>query len=173
MPSGGNVRPTTDRVREAIFSSLGHGIEGTRVLDLFAGSGALGFEALSRGADFVTFVEKDSRALKTLAENARTLKVSRDRYRIVRGDVLRSLKKASLEEQVDWAFMDPPYEKGLIEPTLKMLVDGNWVRSGGGIIVDHSKRDAIPEGEGWSLEDRRVYGDVAVAWIGLGGEEGA
>lgn len=110
-PEGADTRPTTDRVREALFSSLFSlrgGVEDAVVLDAFAGSGALGFEALSRGARSVTFFERDKRAASIIAENIAAFKISPDQAKLVRSDVMRA-SFASRQQAFDLVFLDPPY----------------------------------------------------------------
>jgi len=111
-PPGRSVRPTRERVREAWFSALGERIDGARVLDLFAGSGALGIEALSRGAALVHFVEADGRAYRVLRRNLESLGVE-DRARLHRGDVFRLLDRLRAGPRFDVALADPPYGEGL------------------------------------------------------------
>jgi 16S rRNA (guanine966-N2)-methyltransferase len=111
-PPGRSVRPTRERVREAWFSALGERIEGARVLDLFAGSGALGIEALSRGAALVHFVEADGRAFRVLRRNLELLGAG-DRARLHRGDVFRFLDRLRDGPRFEVALADPPYGEGL------------------------------------------------------------
>ena len=140
------------------------------MLDLFAGSGALGLEALSRGASHATFVENNFKVSQVLRQNILECGVSADSYRIVKRDV-RMISQPDPDDRYDLIFMDPPYEKGLLEPVLKEVATHDWLRGAGKIIVDHSKRDVIPEGMGWCVDKRRVYGDVAIAWVTLREEE--
>jgi len=141
-------------------------LDGARVLDLFAGSGALGLEALSRGASHTTFVEKNFKVSQVLRQNILECGVSEDSYRILKRDV-RTVSPPGHEERYDLIFMDPPYEKGWLEPVLREVARYDWLRADGRIIVDHSKRDVIPDGMGWCVDERRVYGDVAIAWVTL------
>lgn len=115
-PTGKNVRPSSGMLREALFNILQFQIEGARFLDLFAGSGAIGLEALSRGADHVTFVESDPQALQCIHKNIDLLGV-RDRSRIIKGDVAKTLSKLSSGDALfDVIFADPPYEKEIKQP---------------------------------------------------------
>lgn len=114
----GNTRPTADRVREAIFSSLGPAVEGARVLDLFAGTGAFGFEALSRGADYVVFVDSDIRAVQNIRKTAGDLGVT-DQVKVLNLSAQNALKKLPESgAKFGIIFIDPPYETNLREKTM-------------------------------------------------------
>lgn len=142
------ARPTTDRVREALFSSLGSlrsGFEGARVLDAFAGSGALGLEALSRGAASACLVERDGRAAKVAAANARALGYSADRARILRADALASAPSIAQAGPFDLVFLDPPYalEATRIRAFLDALAASGALAGAALIAYEHSA-DAAP-----------------------------
>lgn len=156
-PDGLDVRPTQDRVREALFNILMHEIEGARFLDLFAGSGTVGFEALSRGAGSVTFVEMNAKHVKYIEANAKTLGVE---PRIVRGDAWRFASEYS-SEPFDIAFADPPYAQGEENGFSEMLekaATSNLVREGGIFVVETTLRCKIPDAPGWDLCRDREYG---------------
>ncbi|MBL4637138.1 MAG: 16S rRNA (guanine(966)-N(2))-methyltransferase RsmD [Kofleriaceae bacterium] len=164
-PLGPNTRPTSDRVRESLFSILG-GASDLRVLDLFAGSGGLGLEALSRGAKRVVFCDQDQAALKTLKENLRDLGMSQE-AEVVRSDslaLLRRLSKAS--RQFDWIFIDPPYASELAEQVLQQVGENKLLHIDGQLIVEHDKRMTLLEQIG-SLQrtDTRRYGDTCVSFF--------
>jgi 16S rRNA (guanine966-N2)-methyltransferase len=163
-PRGAGTRPTGAKVREAIFNVLGPP-PGDAVLDLFAGTGALGIEALSRGASAAHFVERDARALTSLRRNLRELGLA-DRARVHAGDARATLRQ--LNEQATrfgWVFVDPPYAGGLVEPVLALLAGGDLLASGAVIIVEHDKRHLPPESVGdVHLTDRRFYGDTGVSF---------
>jgi 16S rRNA (guanine966-N2)-methyltransferase len=162
VPRGRRVRPTADRVKESIFSILGDRFEGARVLDLFAGSGALGLEALSRGAREVDFVESDPIAARALLENIAALGCG-ERARLVRGSVERALHAAACE--FDLVFLDPPYGAGLAAGTVELLGRGAWVSPQGLVVAEHSRRDELPEIAGILARiDRRRYGDTEVSF---------
>ncbi len=165
VPSGNRVRPTPDRVREAVFSIIGSAIEDARVLDLFAGSGALGMESLSRGASHATFVEKDRRHARILRDNLDHIKCPSSDVDVVVSDVLGSEHRLHSLGQFEWIFLDPPYGKGMVNETFERISKGNWLAPGGTVVVDHPKQEELSLGQGWSVEDRRVYGEVAVAWV--------
>ena len=140
-PPGLTTRPTADRVREALFSMLASRLgsfEGLRVADLFAGSGALGLEALSRGAEHVTFVESESKTQGSIRSNAEKLGVA-DRVRIVGGSAL-ALPRS---DPFDLIFADPPYGGGAGSAVLKAVCDAAWLAPGGWMSVETERRDAV------------------------------
>src|SRR4030066_1317319 len=143
-PKGQAIRPTSDRVKESIFNILREEIEGKRVLDLFAGTGNLGIEALSRGAEKAIFVEKRRQAIQLIQRNLAQLGL-KDRSEILPKDVNRAigiLKQRG--ESFDVIFMDPPYEKGLIEKTL-MKLNSHPIYCGNSILViEHNRREPLP-----------------------------
>lgn len=153
-PPGEAVRPTADRVREAWMSILGARLPGARVLDLFAGSGALGLEALSRGADSVDFVEMAPRTLATLAANIALLG---DAHRVVvhRQDAIRFLATVP-PEAFDVAFADPPYGKGLAQQVAERWIAVPFAAVLG---IEHRRGEAMPDGG-----DTRAYGSSAVTF---------
>lgn len=131
--TGPGFRPAMGKVREALFSILearGLVFEGCRALDLFAGGGSLGFEALSRGAERVVFVEKAAYAVKVLEANAALLGLAPERAGIIQGDVLKALAGPP-ERPFDLVFIDPPYELRVFDKVLQALMKHGWVRSGG------------------------------------------
>jgi len=146
-PEAKEIRPTTGRLRESIFSAVDHrigGFQGKRVADIFSGTGALGLEALSRGAKSATCLEKHYPALSILKENIALLKVE-GQVKILKGDA-RDLPTA--EKPFDVIFMDPPYAGGLASLTLKSLVEKNWVSETTLMVLEVDKKDdlVIPEG---------------------------
>jgi 16S rRNA (guanine966-N2)-methyltransferase len=170
-PRGG-VRPTSDRVREAIFSSLGDRVVGARVLDLFAGTGALGLEAASRGAASVTFVETAQEAMESLERNieefAKRLRGpdgTRPLLEIRRGDVSAVLKRmAAVNERVSLVLADPPYGAAAQE----LLADGNLpglLSAGGWMVLESARREALTAGQPWELIRESVYGDTRVSFL--------
>jgi 16S rRNA (guanine(966)-N(2))-methyltransferase RsmD len=135
------------------------------VLDLFAGTGALGMEALSRGARCACFVERDARALSALHRNLRDLELGA-RARVLGVEVQTGLKQLAADgARFGWVFVDPPYAAGLVERVLGVLAGGSLLASGGVIIVEHDKRHVPPEDVGGlHLTDRRFYGDTGVSF---------
>jgi 16S rRNA (guanine966-N2)-methyltransferase len=163
-PRGDATRPTADRVREAVFNILAamHPMGGARVLDLFAGSGALGLEALSRGAASVVAVDAGAEAVKLIAANARDLGMG-DRLRVLRGDVRAILARARLAGPFDLVFLDPPYAAELASPALAALPP--LLAVGAVVVVEHDRRAAPDPGPApLTLVDRRRYGDTEVSF---------
>jgi 16S rRNA (guanine966-N2)-methyltransferase len=163
-PRGAGTRPTGAKVREAIFNILGPTPEDP-VLDLFAGTGALGIEALSRGAVSACFVEREPRALTALQHNLRQLGLAA-RARVIGADVLAAMKRLEAEgARFGWVFVDPPYAARAVEPVLATLSDTALLARGGVIVVEHDKRHQPPESAGAvHLADRRFYGDTGVSF---------
>jgi 16S rRNA (guanine966-N2)-methyltransferase len=161
-PPGAGTRPTSDRVREALFSILGARVAGARVLDLFAGSGALGLEALSRGADAVTFVETAPPALRALRANVAALDADAD---VVRADALKWLRAASAgSRQYDLVFLDPPYRQAeTLGAALSELLPAVLAR--GALVVSESDRRAPLELTIPTTDERR-YGDTLIRFHG-------
>ncbi|GAB6886904.1 16S rRNA (guanine(966)-N(2))-methyltransferase RsmD [Desulfothermus okinawensis JCM 13304] len=158
-------RPATYKVRQAIFSILvsqGMEFEGARVIDLFAGTGSLGFECLSRGATLVYFVENNREAVKYLKINLENFGVEHTRFRIVSDDVHRILNKQSFEK-FHLCFIDPPYRKGLALPVIKKLIKNNWVIENGFIVSEVEQEveieKEIPE---TNLIVNRKYGQTRI-----------
>jgi 16S rRNA (guanine966-N2)-methyltransferase len=164
-PKGLGTRPTSDRVREALFNVLEHGkpeiyFEGARVLDLFAGSGALGLEALSRGARYCLFIEDDAGARAAIRRNVEALGLT-GITKIWRRDATR-LGPAGTVSPFDLVFCDPPYGKGLGERALAAAVAGGWVKAGAVAVLE--ERAGITPGwpAPFSEIDRRHYGDTEI-----------
>jgi 16S rRNA (guanine966-N2)-methyltransferase len=164
-PAGADTRPTSDRAREAIFNILEHapwssGLKGRRVVDLFAGSGALGLEALSRGAAEILMVENAEPALAAIRANLLAFKLGA-RARVLRADATR-LSKA--EAPFDLAFLDPPYGKGLGERALAALKAGGWLSSDALTVLEVGV-DEAPAPAGFELIDERRYGKAKVLFL--------
>jgi 16S rRNA (guanine966-N2)-methyltransferase len=168
-PTGLGTRPTGERAREAVFNILAHapwsaGIEERRVLDLFAGSGALGFEALSRGARFALFVETDASARGAIRTNIETLGLF-GQTRIHRRSATDLGKRpAGLDAPFDLVFLDPPYGKQLGETALSTLVDGEWITPEAQIVFECGA-DETPAIAGFSILDEREYGVAKVLFL--------
>jgi 16S rRNA (guanine(966)-N(2))-methyltransferase RsmD len=152
-----NIRPTQDMVKQAIFNMVGPRIEGARVLDLFAGSGSLGIEALSRGAVHVTFVDQQPRGLAILRQNLDALGF-KERAHVVRGDVVRWLE-VSLDavHAADFVFLDPPYDDVVLDRALKVL---DREVTAATVIVEHSRRQQPPSLERLQIDRQRRHGDT-------------
>jgi 16S rRNA (guanine966-N2)-methyltransferase len=169
-PRGLRTRPTADRVRVTLFDVLGPAVEGARVLDLFAGTGAVGIEALSRGATRVVFVERDPAALRALRANLAALRASRGEARVVAGDAVALLAELAREEgPFDLVFLDPPYATTLAGRALAALAAAGACRPGGEIVVQHSTRTALPAVPGLVPHRRaRRFGDTALTFLRAG-----
>lgn len=168
-PPSDKTRPTEDRVRQALFNILGPRVNGARVLDFYAGTGALGIEALSRGADYAVFLENNPRVQRTLRANLTQIPLRPDAFRIMPGDALRSAKCLASERALfDLIFLDPPYESGLYEPSLSAIQEGDLLSPGGIVLIEHSVRIGLPSpGELWRIEKVKVYGETALEFWGL------
>ncbi len=169
------LRPMQDQVRAALFSALGEVVRGARVLDLFAGTGSVGLEALSRGASFAVFVEASCEAIEALKRNALELGL-RDRVAIVQDDVLRALERLWRRgERFDLVFLDPPYEQGLAQRTLERLGQLDALLSEGAVVVASvfKKEARAPRYGGLERVRERTYGDTALVFYCKGGGEGA
>ena len=138
---GMETRPTTDRVKEGMFNVLQFDIEGRRVLDLFAGTGQLGIECLSRGAVSAVFVDRRADAVKLIRENLKITELS-DRARVVSGDSMEYLK--SLREKFDVILLDPPYEAGLLEPAIAHIAKYDILAPHGIIVAEHPAGKVLP-----------------------------
>ncbi|HHN73497.1 MAG TPA: 16S rRNA (guanine(966)-N(2))-methyltransferase RsmD [Thermopetrobacter sp.] len=167
-PAGRDTRPTTDRVREAIFNVLAHAawapaLAGARVLDLFAGSGAMGLEAASRGAAFVLFMETDAAARAAIRRNIEELGLSA-RTRLWRRDATRPGHVASMPP-FDLAFLDPPWGRGLAGRALAALRGGGWLSPGAVTVLEESARSDFAVPQGYVLRDVREHGDARVHFL--------
>ncbi|MBG1232094.1 16S rRNA (guanine(966)-N(2))-methyltransferase RsmD [Aestuariivirga litoralis] len=164
-PTSGATRPTSDRVRESIFNILAHGVEGfeledARVMDLFAGTGALGLEAISRGAKYCCFVEEDAGARGVIRTNADNCGVI-GQTRIWRRDAT-DLGPAAPQSPYELIFADPPYGKGLGEKALASVLAGGWLSAGGVVVLEEAAKSIVGDVPGLALLDKREYGDTQV-----------
>ena len=168
-PGGLSIRPTPDRVREALFNILGDSIEGASFLDVFAGTGALSIEALSRGVGRATLLENSQRALLLAVSNLSGCGFSRDLYRVIPGDALSSLSRlAEAKEAFDLIFLDPPYDSDLGEKALQIIGERDLLREGGRAILEHSSREKPVEAlAGLRQVESREYGDTALSFYEL------
>src|SRR5262249_22095704 len=161
-PSSRDIRPTADRLRESVFNILVHAydnpIEGARVLDLFAGTGALGIEAISRGAAFALFVDNGAEARALLRNNVEALSLG-GVTKVFRRDA-SNLGPAHPVEPFSLAFLDPPYSKGLAETALTSLRDGGWLVPGALVVVEEAKAAGFAAPEGFAELERRAYDDT-------------
>jgi len=158
-----DTRPTTDRVREALFSALGS-VTGAVVLDLYAGTGALGIEALSRGALRATFVENARAALTTLRENLSSLALTNE-GRVIAQPAHRAVPTLAQQGPFDLLFLDPPYAAlAEVVPLLAALDREGAIAPDARIVIEHARRDAAPEIAGFERDVTRTYGDTAITF---------
>ena len=166
-PPGDATRPTADRTRQAVFNVLEHaawspGLGGARVIDLFAGSGALGLEALSRGAGFCLFVETDELARGAIRDNIEAFGVF-GAARVHRRDATSlGVRPGSAGDAFTLAFLDPPYAKGLGERALAGLIEGDWLSPDALVVFERGASEPAPELPGFEMLDERVYGAARV-----------
>jgi 16S rRNA (guanine966-N2)-methyltransferase len=168
-PKGDVARPTADRTREAIFNILAHrddfSLEGARVIDLFAGSGALGLEALSRGASFCLFVEIDAAARGAIRDNIEALGLFGATRLHRRSAATLGEKPAGVGPPFTLAFLDPPYRMDLAPPALQTLARGNWLAAGAFAVVEQARDEKPAVAPEFMEIDRRVYGDTQVGFL--------
>jgi 16S rRNA (guanine966-N2)-methyltransferase len=180
LPKGPHIRPTQDQVRQALFNLIGERVQGARMLDLFAGSGALGIEALSRGAAHATFVDRSGFCVAAIEANLKKLtsvpgteRAIGTWYRVstlLKTDVLSAIRKLAVRGQTfDLVLLDPPYGEDLARKTLIVLCQGAIVSQSGWVVVESAKRDPLPpafEESGSRLVMQRVetYGDTALTF---------
>jgi 16S rRNA (guanine966-N2)-methyltransferase len=166
-PQSRAIRPTADRLRESLFNILVHGygdpITGARVLDLFAGTGALGLEALSRGATFVLFIDDRAEARAVLRQNVEALGVG-GVTRVFRRDATK-LGDLHPLEPFSLAFLDPPYGKGLAEQTLGAARDGGWLVPGALVVVEEAGDSGFKAPDGYDELERRAYDDTVLIFL--------
>ena len=172
-PKGDKTRPTTDRVREALFNILAHGTpalpHGARVLDLFAGSGALGLEALSRGAVRALFVEIAAPARAAIRQNIETLNET-GRTKLYRRDATKlGPLEANAGGPFDLVLMDPPYGCDLAAPALQAARAGGWLAPGATIVLECAVGEAFVPPEGFSLQETRDYGQTRLLFLDFSG----
>jgi 16S rRNA (guanine966-N2)-methyltransferase len=166
LPKGCRIRPTADRVKESLFDILAP-LEGTYFLDIFAGCGNVGLEALSRGARRSVFVEKEPRLVDSIRANLRVLGVE-SRGEVIAADAekgIRYLRKRG--DRFDILFADPPYEEGHVAETMKFLEEGDILAPGGVIALQHSVRETVEDGftRTMSVTDQRRYGDTMLSFF--------
>lgn len=163
-PRKSDTRPTYDRVRESVFAIIGPRIEGATVLDLFAGSGVLGIESISRGARSAVLVDIDQAAVGTVRGNVERLGIGQA-CDVRRGDALELLGRDALGGPFGLVFVDPPYRSGLQAAVLDLLGEPGRLRPGTLVVVEHGARDDLPESGGsLALVRRERYGSTAVSF---------
>jgi 16S rRNA (guanine966-N2)-methyltransferase len=166
-PSSNEIRPTADRLRESIFNILTHAyenpIEGARVLDLFAGTGALGIESISRGAAFALFVDNGAEARALLRQNVEGLGLG-GVTKVYRRDATHP-GPAYPMEPFSLAFLDPPYGRGFAEQALAALREGKWLTPGALVVVEESKAAAFKTPDGLEELERRAYDETEFVFL--------
>ena len=160
------LRPTSARIKESVFGILGEDVVGKVVLDLFAGTGSLGIEALSRGARKAFFVERDRQALRLIQKNLSQCGME-GQSEILPGDAIRAIGVLEARgEFFDLIFVDPPYERGLLEKTFEKLVAHRIYHERSILVVQRDRREPLPESlEGWDLTRERRIGDTIVSFL--------
>ena len=154
---GSNTRPTTDKIKETLFNMISADIYDAFVLDLFAGSGAIGIEALSRGAYKAVFIEKDREALRYIKENLKHTRLD-DRALVISADVFKALENLSVERAFDVVFIDPPYNKEFEVKVLKVLEKADYINSNTMIIIELSKESELKfDDKIWKCIKTKIY----------------
>jgi 16S rRNA (guanine966-N2)-methyltransferase len=163
---GIETRPTADRVRESIFNIIGASVGGALVLDLFAGTGALGIEALSRGAESVVFADNDKTALTALAKNIKACSLE-SRTNIIKWNILKNLKIIyAFPSAFNLVFIDPPYNKNMIQRTLSNLAKSRCLENGARVVIEHSPQELISViDQNFKISDQRRYGKTLVSFL--------
>ena len=166
-PTSNDIRPTQDRLRESLFNVLMHAygnpVEGARVLDLFAGTGALGIEAISRGAAFTLFIDNGAEARALLRKNVEALGLG-GVTKVFRRDAT-NLGEAYPVEPFSLVFLDPPYGRGLADKSLASLRDGKWLTAGALVVAEESKAAALAPPQGFDELERRTYDDSEFVFL--------
>jgi 16S rRNA (guanine966-N2)-methyltransferase len=164
-PKGQAVRPTADRVKESLFNILPRDFSGMKVLDLFAGTGNLSIEALSRGADHAVLVDSSERSVAVIKENLRRLSFA-TKSEVWAAPAARSLRVlARRMESFDIIFLDPPYDQGLAKRSLAIIAQYNLLCDSGTIVVEHSAHEALQQRyDSLELHDERRYGDTLLSF---------
>ena len=166
LPGGSRIRPTTDRIRESLFGILGP-LDGVAFLDLFAGSGAVGLEALSRGAGSAVFVEKQTGLAEAIRRNLELLGFS-EKGVILAADAEKGLGRLAVRQaRFGILFADPPYGEGYVAKTLKWLGQADLLAEDGIVVLQHSQREGMDETCPGTLKavDRRRYGDTVLSFL--------
>ncbi len=163
---GKDIRPTSDRVRESIFNIIGSDIKGARVLDMFAGTGALGIESLSRGAVHSVFIDSSGDACRLIKKNCEMCHMM-DKSTVIQYDLLKgTFPLKVMERNFDMIFMDPPYERGVPAKILVIPDLNNCLAPGGRIILEHSIKEKIPENlSDLDIYDQRKYGKTLITFF--------
>ena len=169
-PEGRETRPTSDRARESIFNILAHAdwappLDGARIIDAFAGSGALGFEAISRGGAFCLFVETEAAARGCIRDNVEAFQLFGNTRIHRRSATDLGPKPAGLGAPFDMVFMDPPYGLNLVPPPLEQLLNGQWISADALVVAETGAYEPALVTPGWTLLDERTYGAARVSFL--------
>jgi len=169
-PDGQGTRPTSDRARESLFNILAHAdwappLEGARVIDAFAGSGSLGFEAISRGAAFCLFVETESAARGCIRDNVEAFQLFGNTRIHRRSATDLGAKPAGVGAPFNLVFLDPPYRKGLVPLALDQLANGQWLAPDALVVAETGSDEPELSAPGWDVIDSRVYGAARVSFL--------
>lgn len=165
VPGGQRVRPTADRVREALFSILGARVPGARVLDPFAGSGALGLEAISRGAAEAVLIEADRRVAAAVRDSVDSLCV-RDRVRVIHADAIAEIERGRAQGPFDLVLADPPFGQGAGDRLLEVLVRAGALASGATVVIEGEASGEVPRGPSPLVHRRRsTYGRISLDFL--------
>ncbi len=156
-----HIRPTADVVKQALFNKICFDLPGAKVLDLCAGTGALGIEAISRGAGEVVFVDKDSRSCNLIKQNLANLKTEAKVFRLGALEACQLLKNA----EFDFIFFDPPYKSDLYEPVIEAIEKYNLLTGEGIIAVEHAKEDSYNWSEAFKVLDEKIYGIKKITYL--------
>ena len=156
-----HIRPTTDKVKQALFVKLQFFVPEKRVLDLFCGTGAMGIEAISRGAEKVVFVDKDARSIDMTKQNLKNLGI---KAQVIKCDSLLFLEKC--EEPFDLIILDPPYKSGLYEKVLQKIYEGKLLSEEGIIVCEHAQEDNFDYGD-FKVFDEKRYGNIKLTYLSL------
>jgi len=162
--SGWNIRPTSSKVRQAVFNILGNDISGVHIIDFFAGTGIMGIEALSRGGEWALFIDNSNKSLSLIKKNLELCGYSNRAY-VIKRDITEGIPRHDKlkERGVDLAFIDPPYGKEIIPGVLESIVNSRIMADGSYIVAESRKHDALPDKTGdFSLVKTRQYGDTKI-----------
>ena len=163
---GMKTRPTADRVRESIFNILGERVQGASVLDLFAGTGAMGIEALSRGAESVLFIDDNPAAFGALKKNIKNCSLE-NRTRAIKWNILKNLNiLRAAQPACNLVFIDSPYNQKMVQPTLSNLGLSRCLKNGAMVVIEHSTREPLAENPAeFNIFDQRRYGKTIVSFL--------
>lgn len=165
-PKGMDVRPTTDRVKESLFNIISNHILDSFILDLFSGTGSLGIEALSRGAQRCTFVDSSRDSIEIIKDNLKNTKFI-DKSEVIFSDTISAINKLGVKrDKFDIIFMDPPYLKNLIVPVLKEIIKRELLEEDGIIIIEHDTKDIIPDNvDNLNKYREKKYGNTTLSFF--------